>query len=122
MYTKYLYASPKNLKDDRFLIGARITLEQENNISTQEIYIGKAYSLEDFLKIAKYYKIKTSSEDIKNEYERRKAVGIIYFYNICKFGYLEEKDMVVKNKDELNELILSFNDQEELALKRKKNI
>ena len=122
MYTKYLYASPKNLKDDRFLIGARITFEKEDEIKTQEIYIGKPYTLEEFLKIAKYYKIKTSEEDIINEYEKRKAMGIIYFYNICKFGYLEEKDIVVKNKEELNELILAFNDQEELALKRKKNI
>ena len=78
MYTKYLYANPKNLKDDRFLIGARVTLEEENNIKTQEIYIGKSYSLEDFLKIAKYYKIKTSLEDIKKEYEKRNAIGIIY--------------------------------------------
>ena len=122
MYTKYLYANPKNLKDDRFLIGARVTLEEENNIKTQEIYIGKSYSLEDFLKIAKYYKIKTSLEDIKKEYEKRNAIGIIYFYNICKFGYLEENDIVVKNKEELNELISLLNDREELALKRKKNI
>lgn len=122
MYTKYLYASPKNLKDDRFLIGARITFEKEDEIKTQEIYIGKPYTLEEFLNIARIYKIKTSIEEIKKEYVLRNATKIIYFYNICKFGYLTNDDIAVKNKDELNELIASFSEVEEMTLNRKKNI
>ena len=122
MYTKYLYASPKGLKDERFLIGAEVINESNEGIRKQEIYIGKEYSLEDFLKIVDIYKIKTKKEDIINEYNNRKASSIIYFYTICKFSYLMEGDIVVINQDELNEIIASLYDAEEKTLNRKKDI
>ena len=122
MYTKYLYASPKGLKDERFLIGAEVIRESRDGIKKQEIYIGKEYSLEDFLKIVDIYKIKTKKEDIIEEYNKRKANGIIYFYTICKFSYLDKDDLVVINQDELNEIIASLYDEEEKTLNRKKDI
>lgn len=122
MYTKYLYASPKGLKDEKFLIGAEVITENVEGIKKQEIYIGKEYSLEDFLKIVDIYKIKTKKEDIIKEYNKRKANRIIYFYTICKFSYLDKDDLVVKNQEELNETISILYDVEEKTLNRKKDI
>ncbi len=117
MYIKFLYYG-KNA-DNRYLIGARIITESQEGINVQEIYIGQIYQIEEFLNSLSILNIKTNKEKIVQEYLKRKAVNIIYFSNINKFGFLSKEDVVVNNQEELNILINSFNELE-ISLKRKK--
>lgn len=118
MYVKYLYNS--HLKDEQFLIGAKITFEEETGIRTQEIYVGTFYTMEEFLAVKETLGIKSSEEFIRKVFAQDAAAGIVYFPNIGKFGFLESGDITVGSIDELNSKISSYFDEENKSRKRKK--
>ncbi len=118
MYVKYLYNS--RLKDERFLIGAKITFEEETGIRTQEIYVGTFYTLEEFLACKESLGIKSSEDFIKEKFVQDASIGIVYFPNVGKFGFLEAEDIVVASIEELNNKISSYFDEENKSRKRKK--
>ena len=51
MYVKYLYYSTNGNATFNTLVGAKITIELENQIKSEEVYIGSHYTLAEFLQI-----------------------------------------------------------------------
>ena len=121
IYTKFFYCSPKNIKDARYLIGARSVSERENKLRIESVYLGVAYTLEEFLARREILNIKASAELIVSEYEKSKKDKIIYFPHLKKFGFFKAEDKVVASVEELFNYIDNFY-QEENSLKREKSI
>ncbi len=116
MYTKFLYYG-KNA-DDRILIGARMVFESSDGIKTQEVYIGSAFTLEEFLLQKDNLNIKSDTNFIKENFFKSKADKIIYFSNLKKFGFINGDDIVVNNKSELLYLIDSFASKDTFSRKK----
>ena len=116
MYTKFLYYG-KNA-DDRILIGARMVFESNDGIKTQEVYIGSAFTLEEFLLQKDNLNIKSDTNFIKENFTKSKADKIIYFSNLKKFGFINGNDIVVNNKSELLYLIDSFASKDTFSRKK----
>ena len=116
MYTKFLYYG-KNA-DDRILIGARMVFEALDGIKTQEVYIGSAFTLEEFLLQKDNLNIKSDTNFIKENFLKAKADKIIYFSNLKKFGFINGDDIVVNNKSELLYLIDSFANKDTFSRKK----
>ena len=116
MYTKFLYYG-KNA-DDRVLIGARMVFENSDGIKVQEVYIGSSFTLENFLFQKNNLFIKSDTNFIKENFIKSKADKIIYFNNLKKFGFINDNDIVVNNKQELLYLIDSFANKDNFARKK----
>lgn len=116
MYTKFLYYG-KNA-DDRILIGARMVFEALDGIKTQEVYIGSAFTLEEFLLQKDNLNIKSDTNFIKENFIKSKADKIIYFSNLKKFGFINGDDIVVNNKSELLYLIDSLASKDNFSRKK----
>ena len=119
MYVKYLYGGVKNIADPKALIGARITIELDNMVKYEEVFIGQRFDLPNFLDLKDALSIQSDNDFIEREYYSRNAIGIIYFPNVQKFSFLCEADKVVSSYEELIDYIESCRMQEQV-LKRER--
>ena len=120
MYIKYIYNQFKDINEGRTLIGVEIVFEEVAGVHTQEIYIGKSYSIAEFIQIAPSLNVKAATDFIASESIKRNSERIVYFPSIHKFGFLGPMDIVVNNSSELNNLIPTFQEKENLKLIREK--
>ena len=120
MYIKYLYATV-NEKSNQTLIGAHVVIEDASGIKTTEIYLGEKFSLIEFMHSLTSLNIKTAPELIVNEYNLRKAQGIVYFPQTGQFTFLVANEIVVTSVNQFRNVLGSFTDQKEISLIREKN-
>ena len=121
MYIKYLYATIDNKKSNQILIGAHVVNEEPNGIKTTEVYLGEKFSLVEFMHRLVSLNIKTAPELIVNEYNLRKAQGIVYFPQTSQFTFLVANEIVVTSVNQFRNVLGSFTDQKEISLIREKN-